>query len=763
LSVATAVRREVNLSEAMSLFLSAVLPPAALFLPLALTLWVRRKARNVSDENRVGVWFSCVRFLRYLSIATLLCWWVATDIVDWKHVFDLFLIAHGFAKFPGVAIFSLVILWLPPVFVVMLCQVLFQPVYSGVRGVQWTRAELARQSFYSFAATFFPLLLVISGFNNLFQSGGIRSLLFSYFLAAAFAIFFGRRLRKELQLSPNALTTGELRDRAFFLAGQLGIKLQQIYLLPPNKSRMANAFARSGRSILFTHYLLTHLTRREVDSVVAHELAHIKHDHPRFLGFALMSGFAAVAVPYFAFPWRPHWKPLFDVLFVVIPLLTYYVVARRFEFTADATSVRLTGDPAAMITALVKLHRLNLLPLQWGKWNEKFLTHPSTIRRADAIARLAHLSDACVAQLLRDSAQSSASPQTTVPADTSQFYPLPTPSGIAQKVFSTEFKHTLTLRSYLLSLLFVAALPALLLRALAALEIFNSGFLAFVITLFITAGLFLVYLNFLPFFGYPKMARKMIVRAESEAVIPRQTLRGGEATLVGLSPGPAPRIFEGNYSWDAGFLFFSGERWLYVGEETRFSLRRDQVVTVQLGPGMPGWFRARSLYIVWRDSPSSSSVIFNVRALAVRSVLAMNRSVRQLAEQFESWRAGSNPTSSSSAVCEELPPPDVRAVTGTSLHEAGKPERLPGFFILIASIAGVIANFLHLPIEGVAPMFSYPADAEVSDASISGWYAIVTSCFLFFLLIAPALRARNSSVTLPANTNAAVPPPSPQA
>jgi hypothetical protein len=200
-----------------------------------------------------------------------------------------------------------------------------------------------------------------------------------------------------------------------------------------------------------------------------------------------------------------------------------------------------------------------------------------------------------------------------------------------------------------------------------------------------------------------------------------------------------------------------------VGEETRFSLRRDQIVAVQLGPGMPRWFRARSLYIVWRASPSSANVNFNARPLAFRAVLAMNRSVRRLAAQFESWRAGSNAASASSSACADLPRPDVRAVTGTSLSEGGKPERLLSYLILIASIAGGIANFLQMPIAGIWPIFSFAAESEVSYASISGWYAMVTSCLLFLLLIAPAFRARNSSVTLPANSNPAVPPPPPVA
>jgi hypothetical protein len=141
----------------------------------------------------------------------------------------------------------------------------------------------------------------------------------------------------------------------------------------------------------------------------------------------------------------------------------------------------------------------------------------------------------------------------------------------------------------------------------------------------------------------------------------------------------------------------------------------------------------------------------------------MNRAVLHLEKQFESWRSGSNSASASSAACDELPLLDVRAVTGTSLSEAGKPERLPGLFILIASIAGAIANFLNLPIDGIAPMFSYGTDSSVTYASISGWYAIITSCFLLCLLLAPSYRSRNSAVALPASAtapaNGAMPPP----
>jgi Zn-dependent protease with chaperone function len=739
----------LNLFLTDSFALSAFFPICALLLPMVTTLYIVRKAQRVTDADRVAMWFSCMRFLRWLVVGTFLAWWVTTDLVHGRVWFESFLGANGLYFFPGAALLFQILFWIPPTLVVVICQMLLQPVYSGVRGITWTRAELVRQMLFSVGASFLPLLFVTSGLTELFRNQSFRSFLISFILAFASAIFFGRQLRKALQLSPNALTTGELRDRAFFLASQLHVKLQQIYLLPPGKSRMANAFARSGYSILLTHYLLSQLTRREVDAVVAHELAHLKHDHPRLLGFALMGGFAAVAVPYFSFSPQEQWRPAFDVLFVAIPLLTYYFVARRFEFTADATAARVTNDPEAMITGLVKLHRLNLLPLQWGKWSEKFLTHPSTVRRAHSIARAANLTEGRVATLLQETMQTFSPLSTDEIADGGERYQLPSPESLHQKIFSTEFKQSLSLRAYLLSLALMVMLPALLFSGITVLGILASEFLIFTAVLVLSVMLFLLFLNFLPLIGAKRLQREMHARALSDGTVPLALLEQGAAKLVGFSPGPAPRIFEGNYSWDLGYLYIGGDRLCYCGEETRFSLRRDQIAAVRLGPGVPGWFRARSLYIVWRDISTDSSAIFNVRPLAVPSVLAMNRAVNQLSEQIETWRDASNPNSGSSIEDPvALPLPQVRAVTGTSLADQTKSRLLLALVVYGALMAGVVAYFMNLPFGGFFSVFADDAGSASPVTGDSGWYVVLCSLVLILLFIVPLLRARNSAVSL---------------
>src|SRR5262249_6463200 len=144
----------------------------------------------------------------------------------------------------------------------------------------------------------------------------------------------------------------------------------------------------------------TDLNKREVDSVIAHELSHLKQNHPQLLGFALMGGVVAVMTPYILFEPVRAWQPLFDLLFIAVPLLCFYFVSRRFAFAADSGAIRLTGDPAAMITGLVKLHQLNVMPLEWSKWSEKAMTHPSTVRRASAIGSAAAMTPERVKELL---------------------------------------------------------------------------------------------------------------------------------------------------------------------------------------------------------------------------------------------------------------------------------------------------------------------------------------------------------------------------
>src|SRR5258708_21522942 len=87
-------------------------------------------------------------------------------------------------------------------------------------------------------------------------------------------------LQKLMATLPQSLTTGDLRDHAFGMAGRLGVTLQQVYVVPSGKGQMANAFARTGNTIAFTDFLLQRMSRAEVNYLLRHELTHLKHQQP---------------------------------------------------------------------------------------------------------------------------------------------------------------------------------------------------------------------------------------------------------------------------------------------------------------------------------------------------------------------------------------------------------------------------------------------------------------------------------------------------
>jgi len=96
---------------------------------------------------------------------------------------------------------------------------------------------------------------------------------------------------------------------------------------------------------------------------------------------------AAIALASFLIsPFMIPFRPLFDVLVVFVPVLTFYFISRRFEYAADAAGIDLTRDPQTAIDALVNLHRITETPTHRDKLTELFMTHPALTRRASAIA-----------------------------------------------------------------------------------------------------------------------------------------------------------------------------------------------------------------------------------------------------------------------------------------------------------------------------------------------------------------------------------------
>jgi heat shock protein HtpX len=155
------------------------------------------------------------------------------------------------------------------------------------------------------------------------------------------------------------------------LARRAGVPKPRLYYVPDHAP---NAFA-TGRSperavVAVTHGLVELLDNREIEGVIAHELAHVLN---RDILIATVAATLAGAISLVArvAGWgmmfggmrgddedRPN--PVAALLMIIvaplIALLIQMAVSRSREYGADATGARLAGSPDGLARALEKLH-----------------------------------------------------------------------------------------------------------------------------------------------------------------------------------------------------------------------------------------------------------------------------------------------------------------------------------------------------------------------------------------------------------------------
>jgi Zn-dependent protease with chaperone function len=704
-----------------------------LLFPALLVFWMGRKALSSQAQDKAVVWFTYMRYLQWTLNFSLLGWWIAADSLHLVRLLQFLSAGTRIAPIWDYAITPTIVEWFPPAVIWVLSFALSHPVQERLRGLTWTRGELAIQGIYSFCASLLPLALFFTGLSTIAKSGLQTGVL--WMLAAfAVAVIASRARQKFLGMQPQALTTGDLRDHAFAMARKLGVKLQQVYIIPSGKGQMANAFARKGNVISFTDFLLQRMTRREVNYVLGHEMTHLKLGHPGKLAMAaVVSYFVAITgLGFLDFFFHLSVVPRYALIVGFLTLARFFW-SRRFEYAADAGAVEVTGDPEAAISALFKLSQLNTLPIHWSNWSEKWLTHPSSLRRAHAIARKAGIPMERVPNIAR----------TAAAAD--DHYVLPETVTPGVKVHSSHTKQGGTLRvayTMLSVLIFIPAGFALLanrffqhfpLRSV----LFFAGFAA-------TFAMYYACANFLPPMRLPNLVAALKSKLAKEGVL----ADAWDGVFVGLSPAAAPRNYEQNTNWDLGCLFLRSDRLCYWGEETKFSLRPDQITAITLAPGMPGLLPPWRIYFAWKDDELGTSGVFNIGCVNGASTLTLRQQSSKLAERLKMWwksRPAERPLPGPLAT---LRSPQIGAVTGAV------PRFSPGkvfselFFTAFFAILGAI--LCGLPFQLVAFLFSR---LDVSLGKITaihspgtGWYVVAVALGVRFFALIPALRYKDRAV-----------------
>lgn len=684
---ATIIRYEYGYTQKRALVIAGILS-ALLAIPIVLTFVFRRRGRNVPEDARPSVSFAYRRFVIRTALLGSLTWWAAIDILHVDTLADFILpfsrIGNAFAA-PVLVWFFL---WLPAITVYFLCLVLSSPVLA-LRGTSRTEKEAIDQSFWSVACVVFPAFFAALGVGELFYSPRIGVVLIAASIIAA--KIANQNVTRAFGIELHALTTGELRDRAFAIAKTAGARLNQLYVFPAERMRMANAFAHAANNIYLTDYLIQNLSKAEVDAVVGHEVAHLEKKHAsRRMTFIFVGIIAAAFASGFLEYWIPQSVPKGPIFYGAV-LLTLLIVSRRNEFAADAGSAKFTGNAEAMITALARITRLNTMPLHWSKLDEKMLTHPSTLRRIKRLAQASQISDARVSELL---SQSVAHPHDT--------YPIPPTALPAGKIFSTQYKKRIAGRMAWAGIAICSFVPAITVVSVHRLGLEGGPlWLAYLTGFLVTISACLAVFNLLSMWGNQKLEdalRKKLGSSTGENTSPR-------GLFVGLSPDSVPRIYEWNWSWDVGILELDGDALRYRGEEANFTLSRSEITSLVLGPGPVGWAHTPSVYISWRDSAGHTGT-FNLRAMSANSLRDMAAKTRSLAANLQNWRQGlaTSPATISSSTSQEpiLPGPIFGQVTSISPRDAVDGRHLYAEFFLNTMFAvGVIL------VLGISfPMFS---------------------------------------------------------
>lgn len=212
----------------------------------------------------------------------------------------------------------------------------------------------------------------------------------------------------------------DLYDRVARLSDRAGIPMPKLFIVP---TQSPNAFA-TGRdpqhsAVAVTQGILDLLSPEELDGVLAHELTHIRNRDTltqavvgtvagaiTFLGRIL--SFGALYGPVTRDD-RQGGNPL-GLLFLVIlapvaAVLLQLAISRTREFSADAGSAEITGNPTGLVSALQKLEQVGrqipmngnpalsplliINPLSAEGLQSLFRTHPSTEERIRRLLELA--------------------------------------------------------------------------------------------------------------------------------------------------------------------------------------------------------------------------------------------------------------------------------------------------------------------------------------------------------------------------------------
>lgn len=253
--------------------------------------------------------------------------------------------------------------------------------------------------------------------------GGQAGLMFAFVIAVAMNFgswWFSDRIVLRMYRAEQVGTDHPLHQMTEQLASRAGLPMPKVYLIPDDSP---NAFA-TGRNprhaaVAATRGILRMLDREELEGVIAHELAHVKHRD-----ILIGSVAATIAATVMMVARMAQFAALFGGLgrgdddeggsnpiallatIILAPLAAVLIqsaISRSREFAADRGAARIVGHPQGLVRALRKIdagsrqvpldaspataHMFIVKPFSRAGVMSLFSTHPATEKRVERLLR----------------------------------------------------------------------------------------------------------------------------------------------------------------------------------------------------------------------------------------------------------------------------------------------------------------------------------------------------------------------------------------
>ena len=251
--------------------------------------------------------------------------------------------------------------------------------------------------------------------------GGAEGLMFGFIIAAVMnfgSYWFSDKIVLAMYSAKQVDAGHPLYRMTANLAQRAGLPMPKVYLIP---DQSPNAFA-TGRNpehaaVAATEGIMRILDEQELEGVIAHELAHVKHRDILISSIAATLGAAIMMTARFAMFFggsrddNRGSNPIALLATIILaPLAAFLIqafISRTREFAADAGGARIAGNPVGLMSALRKIdsvarrvpldanpataHMFIIKPFSGGGLMNLFSTHPPTEKRVQALMQLNQL------------------------------------------------------------------------------------------------------------------------------------------------------------------------------------------------------------------------------------------------------------------------------------------------------------------------------------------------------------------------------------